>query len=116
MTNKEIVQQVIQAFLDSDIEKALSHMTEDVHMSWPGYFDLEPGKDSIREFFKTVPETLESVTEDFIAEGEKVIGTGYVISRHDDGQIRKSLFSDVYTLETGKVKAIKSYMVFEQND
>ena len=116
MTNKEIVLEVIHAFLEKDIEKALTFMADDVIMGWPGYFDLDPGKDVIREFFKTVPETLESEMDDLVAEENKVIGTGFVLSRHDDGKDRKSFFSDVYTLENGQVKSIKSYMVFEQTD
>jgi len=44
MTNKEIVKEAVAAFVDSDIEKALSYMTEDVEMGWPGFFNLAPGK------------------------------------------------------------------------
>jgi ketosteroid isomerase-like protein len=116
MSNKEIVEIVIQAFLENDLEKALPHMADDIQMAWPGYFALKPGKEALKEFFKSIPETLESGTEDFIAEGDKVIGTGYVISKHDDGEIRKSLFADVYYLEDKKIKAIKSYMVFDQSE
>ena len=116
MKNKEIVEQVIQAFFDGDIEKALSYMHEEIQMGWPGYFDLNPGKKAVRDFFKTVPEIQEAVTEELIAEGDKVIGTGYVISKHDDGNTRKSFFSDVYTMDNGKVKSLRSYMVFEQKE
>lgn len=47
MNNKEIVKQVIDAFLNQEIEKALSFMSEDVNMGWPGYFHLEPGKEAL---------------------------------------------------------------------
>lgn len=116
MTNKEIVEKVIRAFMEKDIDTALSYMADDIQMVWPGYFALEPGKEAVRAFFMDVPETIESETEDLIAEGDIVMGTGSVVSRHDDGQIRKSFFSDMYLLEDGKVKAIKSYMVFEQSE
>ncbi len=52
MNNKEIVKQVIDAFLNQDVEKALSFMSEDVKMGWPGFFDLEPGKEAVGKFFK----------------------------------------------------------------
>ena len=114
MKNKEVVQQVIQAFLDSDVEKALSYMTADVKMGWPGFFDLAPGKNAIREFFANIPEMVSSTIGDFIEEGNKVAGTGTVTSRGEDGSLKKSFFCDVYELQDGKVKEIKSYMVFEQ--
>lgn len=116
MTNKEIVKETVAAFLDADIEKALSYMAEDVEMGWPGFFNLAPGKKAIREFMKDVPEMTSSGIEDLIAEGDQVAATGSVISRHKDGSMRKSFFCDVYSLQHGKIKAIKSYMVFEKPD
>lgn len=115
MNNKAVVKQVIDAFLSSDIETALSHMTEDVQMGWPGFFDLAPGKESIRKFFSNVPEMVSSTIDDLIEEGNTVVGLGSVTSR-EDGTLKNSFFSDVYTLENGKIKAIKSYMVFEQKE
>lgn len=114
MKNKEIVKQVVEAFLNSDIETGLSHMTEDVKMGWPGFFDLAPGKDAIREFFKNVPEMTSRGIEDIIEEGNKVAATGSVTSKEKDGTRKHSFFCDVYKLENDKVKSIKSYMVFEQ--
>jgi len=116
MTNKEIVKEAVAAFVDSDIEKALSYMTEDVEMGWPGFFNLAPGKKAIREFMKDVPEMTSDGIEDLIADGDQVAATGSVLSRHKDGSIRKSFFCDVYGLQHGKIKAIKSYMVFEKPD
>ncbi|ELR71156.1 hypothetical protein C900_02960 [Fulvivirga imtechensis AK7] len=114
MQNKEIVKQVIKAFLDTDIEKALSYLTEDVKMGWPGFFDLAPGKDAVRKFFKDVPEMISSEMGEFVEEGNKVVGTGKVTSRHANGEEKNSFFCDIYELENGKIKEIKSYMVFEQ--
>lgn len=116
MKNKEIVKQVMQAFLDADTEKALSYMTDDVKMGWPGFFDLAPGKDAIREFFKNIPEMVSSETGELIEEGNKIVGTGQVTSRHENGELKNSFFCDVYELKEGKVKEIKSYMVFEQKE
>lgn len=114
MKNKEIVKQVIQAFLSADVEKALSHMTDDVKMGWPGFFDLAPGKDAVRNFFKDVPEMISSEVGELIEEGNKVVGNGRVTSRHANGEEKNSFFCDIYELENGKVKEIKSYMVFEE--
>jgi len=41
-------------------------------------------------------------------------GTGTVTSKDADGSLKNSFFCDVYELDNGKVKGIKSYMVFEQ--
>lgn len=114
MNNKEIVRQVAQGLLDADIDKVLSHMTDDVQMGWPGYFELEPGKDAIRKFFADIPEIVSGSIESLIADGDTVAGTGRVTTRHKDGSLKNSFFCDVYELENGKVKRLKSYMVFEQ--
>ena len=114
MKNKEIVQQVIQAFLNADTEKALSYMTENVRMGWPGFFDLAPGKEAVREFFKDVPEIISSEVGGLIEEGNTVVGTGKITAKHGDGEIKNSFFCDVYHMDNNKVKEIKSYMVFEK--
>lgn len=114
MKNKAIVQQVVDAFFAADIEKAMLHMNDDVKMGWPGFFDLAPGKEAIRAFFKNVPEMVSSSIEDIIEEGNKVAATGSVTSRQEDGSLKNSFFCDVYELENDKIKSIKSYIVFEQ--
>lgn len=114
MNNKEIVREVINAFLNADTEKALSHMTDDIQMGWPGFFNLQAGKDAVRNFFADIPEIVSGSVESLIAEGNAVAGTGRVTSRQKDGSLRNSFFCDVYELESGKVKSIRSYMVFEQ--
>ncbi|HEX8039518.1 MAG TPA: nuclear transport factor 2 family protein [Chryseosolibacter sp.] len=113
MKNKEIVRNVIQSFLRADIEKALSFMTEDVKLSWPGYFDLEAGKDAIREFYKDVPELVASELGDLIEEGDTVIGNGKMTALHENGTVKNSFFCDIYKLENGLVREIKSHVIFE---
>ena len=113
MENKEIVKQVIHAFLEHDVEKALTFMSDDIKMGWPGFFDLETGKDAIRIFFKNVPQIVSSKMGEFIEEGNTVVGTGTMSSKEEDGTLKNSFFCDLYKLEAGKVKEIKSYMVFE---
>lgn len=116
MTNKEVVEQVVNAFLNADIDTALTYMTDDVKMGWPGYFDLAPGKEALREFFKSVPEMTSSGIEDIIEDGDKIAATGSATTREKDGSLRNSFFCDLYFLENGKVKEIKSYMVFEPQE
>ena len=113
MTNKEIVKQLLSAFLKHDVEKALSYMSADVKMGWPGFFDLEPGKEAIREFYKDIPQMVSSKIGEFIEEGNTVVGTGMVTAKHQDGSLKNSFFCDIYKLENGMVSEIQSYMVFE---
>lgn len=113
MKNKEIVRSIIQAFLSADVETALSYMTDDVKMRWPGYFDLEQGKNAIREFYKDVPELVASELGDIIEEGDLVVGNGKMTALHNDGEIKSSFFCDIYTLKNGMVKEIVSHVVFE---
>ena len=114
MKNKEIVKSVIQSFLKVDVENALIHMTDDVRMGWPGYFSLKPGKNAIREFYKDIPQILSSEIEFLVEEGDVVIGNGKMTARHDNDEIKNSFFCDVYKLENGKVKEIKSHVVFQE--
>lgn len=114
MNNKEIVQQVIDAFLNKDTERALAYMSDDIQIGWPGFFDLPAGKEAVRNFFNKVPELVSSQVIDLIAEGNKVAGTGTVTSRDQEGNLKNSFFCDVYELENGKVIRLTSYMVFEQ--
>lgn len=115
MSNKETVRKVIDAFINNDVESVLSYATEDIRMGWPGYFDLEPGKDSVRKFFNDVPEMVSSRIGELFEEGDTVAGTGEITSREADGSLKKSFFCDIYTFREGKIAEIRSYMVFEQN-
>lgn len=113
MKNKDKVRNVIQAFLSADIEKALLYMAEDVKMRWPGYFDLAPSKDAIREFYKDVPKLVSGEMGDLVEEGDTVIGNGKMTSIHENGKVTNSFFCDIYKLEHGLVREIRSHIVFE---
>lgn len=115
MFNKEIVKAVLEAFLAKDIEKVIGFMAEDVQVGWPGFFDLAHGKKAVREFFSDIPEIVSGKVGELVAEGDTVVGNGMVTSRNADGTLRNSFFSDWYQVENGKVKSIKSYMVFENS-
>ena len=96
MNNKETVRKVIHAFINQDVESVLSHATEDIQMGWPGYFDLESGKEAVRKFFSKVPEVISSRIGELIEEGDTVVGTGEITSREADGSLKKSFFCDTH--------------------
>ncbi|GAO43540.1 nuclear transport factor 2 family protein [Flavihumibacter petaseus] len=113
MNRKEIVRKAIDGFVASDIEAALSYMTEDVKMGWPGYFDLAPGKSAVREFMTDMPETLSFGVGELIEDGDRIAATGTVTSKFKDGNIKNCFFCDIYFFEGDRIKEVKSYMVFE---
>ena len=114
MSNKTVVTKVANAFLAKDIDTVLANMTDDVQMGWPGYFDLAPGKDAVRQFFSNVPELVWGRVGHMVEEGNKIAATGTVTSKEQDGSLKNSFFCDWYEIENGKVKSITSYMIFEQ--
>ncbi|HTF31588.1 MAG TPA: nuclear transport factor 2 family protein [Flavitalea sp.] len=113
MSKKQVVKEVATAFLNADVETALTYMTDDVKMGWPGYFDLAPGKQAVREFFNDIPDLVSGSTQEFIEDGNTVAACGTVTSREKDGTLKNSFFCDLYEFEDSKVKRIKSYMVFQ---
>ena len=115
MNNKQIVREIIDAFFLGDIEKALSFMTDDAQMEWPGAFALQPGKDVIRQFMQTMPEIIASSVGDIVEDGDTVAGTGMLVTKFPDGEVKTSHFCDVYKFTEGKVMSISSYMIFEQD-
>lgn len=102
MSSKKVVKEVIQTFLEADVEKALSYMAEDVNMGWPGLFDLKTGKDAIGAFLINVIEMISFDLGEFSEDGNRVVGIGRVTSRFENGEIQNSYFCDIYESEGGQ--------------
>ncbi|WP_040679602.1 nuclear transport factor 2 family protein [Niabella aurantiaca] len=114
MNNREIVQDVIHAFLNGNIEQALAQRSEEVQVGWPGFLELPAGKEAVRNFFRNMPELVSGRITGLISEGNKVAGTGTITGKDKEGTFRNSFFCDVYELENGKPVRLQNYMVFEQ--
>lgn len=110
--NKEIVRKVNQGFEEGDTEKILSCLADDVHWIMPGGFDLV-GKNEFRkevnnENFTGRPRIT---IKNEIEEGDLVAVEGEVQSEKKDGGIFDAFFFDIYRLENGKIKEMRSYVI-----
>ncbi len=116
MSNKEIIKKVNEGFAENDTEKILLYVADDVSWTMPGAFD-HVGKDAFRkeisnENFEGAP-MITIKTE--IAEGDYVAVEGEVKCRKKDGGMLNASFFDVYRLENGKIKEMRSYVIEKNN-
>jgi len=110
--NKKIVQQYMEGFMESNHEKVLDCLTENVVWKMQGHFDLS-GKDAFdkgieNENFVGRP-TIEIYR--MVEEGEVVIAEGGVTSTKKDGGLLDAVFCDVFEFENGKIKQLTSYLM-----
>ena len=116
MTNKEIIRVVNEGFSEGDSEKILAHVADDVRWEMPGTF-IHVGKDAFRneinnENFEDEPAI--TVTNE-IAENDFVTVEGEVKCTKKGGAIFDAFFCDVYRLEDGKIKEMRSYVIEKNN-
>ncbi len=112
MKNKEIIRKVNEGFEEGDNEKILLYVADDVRWDMPGTF-AHVGKDAFRkeinnENFEGVP-TIKIKNE--IEEGDCVAVEGEVQCRKKGGGIFDAFFFDIYRLEDGKIKEMRSYVI-----
>jgi len=110
--NKEIIQKVNEGFAEGDTEKILSYVAEDVRWDIPGTSSAV-GKDQFRkeinnENFEGNP-TITIKKE--IEEGDYVAVEGEVKCRKKGGGIFDAFFFDIYHLENGKIREMRSYVI-----
>jgi ketosteroid isomerase-like protein len=112
MNNKEIIQNVIDAFDSNDVDGILDLLTDDVEWHMLGD-QVISGKDELKEYFsKNAGMKLLSSTKDhIIIEGDRAAVDGNVQCAGKNGETMDMYYCDVYELEKGKVKKIVSYTV-----
>jgi ketosteroid isomerase-like protein len=115
MTNKEIIQKVNDGFAAGDPEAILAFVADDVRWDVVG-ISTAIGKEEFRkeiknEGFQGVPKI--NVTG-AIEEGDRVAVEGTVQATTKDGQIIDLFFHNAYRLEDGKIKEMRSYLVFQK--
>src|SRR5687767_7274528 len=111
-TNKQTVLQYMDGFRESNHEKVLDCLTDNVVWQMPGHFDLK-GKAAFdneieNENFVGSPtiEILRMVEEDDI-----VVAEGKVNSAKKDGGMLNAVFCDVFQMEAGKIRQLTSYLM-----
>jgi len=113
MTEKKAtVAKYMEGFRESNHEKILSCLTDDVTWYMPGFINLE-GKDAFdkeieNDFFEGRP-TIE-ITR-MIEENDIVVAEGSVQSKIKAGGMLDALFCDVFHMEGGKIKRLTTYQM-----
>jgi ketosteroid isomerase-like protein len=113
MTNKEIIQKVNDAFAAGDTDTILSFVADDVRWDVLG-FSTAIGKEEFRrevenEGFEGRPViTITSAIE----EGDRVAVEGRVMTKPVGGEAVELVFHNAYRLENGKIREMRSYLVF----
>lgn len=113
MTNKEIIQKVNDAFAAGDTDTILSFVADDVRWDVVG-FSTATGKEEFRrevenENFEGRPAiTITSAIE----EGDRVAVEGRVMTKPIGGDPVELYFHNAYRLENGKIREMRSYLVF----
>ena len=111
-TNKEIIQKVNEGFSEGDNEKILRYIADDVRWDIVG-ISTHIGKDAFdkeinNENFEGKP-TITIKNE--IAEGDMVSVEGEVQCAKKGGGILDAFFFDIYKLQDGKIKEMRSYLI-----
>ena len=100
----------MEGFRESNHEKILSCLTDDVSWYMPGFINLE-GKDAFdkeieNDFFEGSP-TIE-ITR-MVEENDIVVAEGSVQCKIKAGGMLDALFCDVFYMEGGKIMGLTTY-------
>jgi ketosteroid isomerase-like protein len=118
VSNKEIVQSLIEGFDKSDVELILSHLAEDIQWNIVGEHVIS-GKKEIGDFFSAHPDMkmLSSTKDHFVVDGNTVAVDGEVECLNEGSGERHDMFyCDIYDLQEGKVKKMTSYCINKKKD
>ena len=102
----------MEGFRESNHEKILSCLTDDVSWYMPGFINLE-GKDAFdkemeNDFFEGSP-TIE-ITR-MVEENDIVVAEGSVQCKIKAGGMLDALFCDVFHMEEGKIRGLTTYQM-----
>ena len=112
MSNKEVVETYIEGFNNTNHEKILSCLTDDVIWDMPGFF-LKRGKIEFdgeieNDAFEGKPRIA---IIRLIEEGNIVVAEGSVKSKMKNGGLLDAVFCDVFHFENGKIKQLTTYLM-----
>lgn len=109
---KQVVEQYMQGFRESDHEKVLECLTEDVIWHMPGYFHLQGKEDFDKEIENDLFTGSPSIQVfRMTEEATVVIAEGAVQGRFKTGDILDAVFCDVFEFEGLKIKKLISYQM-----
>jgi ketosteroid isomerase-like protein len=112
MTNKEIIQKVNEGFAENNTEKIMQYVANDVRWDVMGA-STAVGKDAFlkevnNEHFVGLP-SIKIKNE--IEQKNWVAVEGEVQCKKKDGGMLDAFFFDIYRLENGKIKEMRSYVI-----
>ena len=110
--NKRAVQRYMEGFRETDREKILSCLTDDVEWEIPGLFHSR-GRAAFNDHIVDpgfAGNPVISVTR-MTEENDVVIAEGTVLAKREDGTLLPLAFCDVFELENGKIRRLTSYLM-----
>jgi ketosteroid isomerase-like protein len=110
--NRRTVDRYMEGFNESDHEKVLSCLTDDVEWILPGAFHLD-GKEAFDKEIENPAFTGKPViaVTRVVEEGDAVVTEGTVRSTWSDGRPFHAAFCDVFLMEDGKIRKLTSYVL-----
>jgi len=110
--NKKTVERYMEGFMESDHEKVLSCLTDDIIWEMPGMIHLS-GKEAFdkeieNDNFVGSP-TIQLIR--MVEENDIVIAEGAVQCKMKAGGLLDALFCDVFQMERGKIKKLNTYQM-----
>ena len=114
--NKITVQKCMDGFMESDHDKILSCLADDIIWDMPGYFNLT-GKEAFdkeieNDYFEGNPTF--KITR-MMEEGNVVVAEGSVQCKKKSCGFLDAQFCDVFQLENGKIKKLTTYQMNKSN-
>lgn len=109
--NKQVVDQVNDAFRQSNVEAFLSCCTDDVSWTMVGEKSVK-GKDAIRQWMASMPaEPPQFTVSNVIAEGDLVTAFGDMTMKDKDGTATPYSYCDIYRFRGDKIAELTSYVI-----
>jgi ketosteroid isomerase-like protein len=110
--NKQIVENYMDGFRNTDRGRILSCLSDDVEWLIPGWFHThgieEFAKHIVDEGFAGKPEI--TVTR-LVEEGDVVVAEGSVRAGRVDGGVMNLVFCDVFEMRDAKIRKLTSYLM-----
>jgi uncharacterized protein len=110
--NKNIVNEVNEAFANNRVEDFLKHCSNDVVWRMIGEKTTN-GIDEIREWMSQMEgtEPPKFTIDEIIAEGESVVCRGDMTMKDKEGVEGKYAYCDFYRFKNGKIAQLDSYVI-----
>lgn len=109
--NKQTIERYIEGFNESDHEKILSCLTDDVRWDMPGIFHHE-GKDAFDKEIENPAFTGKPIIRitRMTEENDVVVAEGTVKARRKEGDVLDLTFCDVFEMRDGKIKRLLGFI------